>query len=289
MEFLSMENQATNPLTKYYRQPAIYLKLPSSGRWWGEESIQLPANGEIGVMPMTVRDEITLRTPDALMNGQGVVEVIQSCCPAIRNAWLMPSIDVDAVLIAIRIATYGSIMPFSSQCPHCKEKNEHDLNLGQQLDHLQNNLLDFNHHIHYKDLKIKLKPQQYFQVNQGNQVNFEEQKILEALGREDLDAEIKSQQIQASMNRIVDLGIKSCAYSTDYIETGDGERVRDQAVIEDFYKNAENEVVKSIQARLSELLAQSQLPKLHLQCGECREEYDVGMTFDYANFFAKGF
>jgi hypothetical protein len=61
-------------------------------------------------MSMTTKDEITLKTPDALLNGQGVVNVIESCCPAIKDAWAMPSIDVDATLIAIRIASYGNQM-----------------------------------------------------------------------------------------------------------------------------------------------------------------------------------
>ena len=82
--------QNSNPLSGHFRQPAVFLKLPSEGRYWQSGSINMPANGEIGVMPMTAKDEIMLRTPDALMNGQGVVSVIESCVPAIQNAWSIP-------------------------------------------------------------------------------------------------------------------------------------------------------------------------------------------------------
>ena len=76
-----------NPLTKFFRQPAIYLKLPSNGAFWPNDAIELPLTGEIPVYPLTTKDEIILRTPDALLNGEGVVEVIQSCCPSIKDAW----------------------------------------------------------------------------------------------------------------------------------------------------------------------------------------------------------
>ena len=101
---------SANPLAKHFRQPAIYMKLPSQGRFWPSEALNLPATGAIPVYPMTAKDEIVLRTPDALMNGQGIIDVIQSCCPNIVDAWRMPSIDVDAVLVAIRIASYGNQM-----------------------------------------------------------------------------------------------------------------------------------------------------------------------------------
>ena len=55
-----------NPLAKHFRQPAIYLQLPSGGKYWPDGSIDLPLNGQIPVYPMTTRDEISIRTPDAL-------------------------------------------------------------------------------------------------------------------------------------------------------------------------------------------------------------------------------
>ena len=115
---------STNPLAKHFRQPQLYLKLPSQGKWYPQGSIDMPVTGELPVYPMTAKDELILQTPDALLNGQSTVEVIQSCVPSIKDAWKMPSIDLDAVLIAIRQATYGPGMDFFSVCPHCQRKNE---------------------------------------------------------------------------------------------------------------------------------------------------------------------
>ena len=97
----------TNPLGKYYRQPQIYIRLPSKGKYYGPEVFTPTETGEIPVLPMTAKDELAFKTPDAMMSGQATVDVIQSCVPNFKNAWKMVNFDTDAVLLAIRIATYG--------------------------------------------------------------------------------------------------------------------------------------------------------------------------------------
>ena len=61
----------SNPLKKYFRQPSIYVSLPT-GNSYPPEVIEPSQSGEIGIMPMTAKDEIRFKTPDALMNGEGV-------------------------------------------------------------------------------------------------------------------------------------------------------------------------------------------------------------------------
>lgn len=92
----------TNPLQKYYRQPKLFLSLPSKGLYYEQGNLK----GDYTNMPifgMTGMDEIIFKTPDALFNGEASSKVIESCCPYISDARTMPSIDVDAVLVAIQI------------------------------------------------------------------------------------------------------------------------------------------------------------------------------------------
>ena len=48
----------TNPLNKYYRQPAIYITLPSKGKYYTAESFRPTETGDIPVLPMTAKDEM---------------------------------------------------------------------------------------------------------------------------------------------------------------------------------------------------------------------------------------
>ena len=126
--------QNANPLKQFFRQPAIYLQLPSDGRHWQDQSLTMPENHELPVYPMTAIDEITYRTPDALFNGQAVVNVIQSCVPAVKDGWAVPGIDINALLIGIRIASYGHDLEIGTKCPECGTDAEYTVDLRMILD-----------------------------------------------------------------------------------------------------------------------------------------------------------
>ena len=51
------ENNNPNPLAKHFRQPSIYIKLPSNGAFYDDSVVNLPHNGELPVYPMTALDE----------------------------------------------------------------------------------------------------------------------------------------------------------------------------------------------------------------------------------------
>jgi len=275
--------QNPNPLANHFRQPSIYLKLPSGGKYWIPNSINLTANGEVGVLPMTAKDEILLKTPDALMNGQGVVDVIQSCIPQIKNAWAMPTIDVDAILIAIRIATYGEEMSVDSNCPKCKNENRHGVNLNNVLLSLRSP--EYNNTKVVDNLKFKFKPQNYTQSNQNSLNNFEEQKIIQLLNNEDIDPDIRKTQFDIHLSKIIENSTNILAQSTESITTEDGTVVTDPNFIKEFYINANNQIIKEVRKHLTDITEVSNLKPIKVQCEGCENQYDLGITFDYANFF----
>jgi T4 bacteriophage base plate protein len=275
--------QNSNPLAKHFRQPAIYLKLPSGGKYWAPDTLELPINGEVGVMPMTAKDEILLRTPDALMNGQGVVDVIQSCVPAIKNAWAMPTIDVDAILIAIRVATYGETMEMDSVCPSCGHETRHGLNLSDVL--LRVKTPNYNDVLVVEGLTIKFKPLNYIQSTKNNISAFEEQKIIQLLNNEDIDANTRKAQFDVHIQNIIKSNTSLLSGATESITTEDGQIVTNPEFISQFYDNTNNSIIKTVQNKLKEYADIAALPSSRVQCESCEHEYNVNVTFDYSNFF----
>lgn len=275
-----------NPLMKHFRQPALYLPLPSKGQYWEEDSLDLPITGEIPIFPMTTKDEIILRTPDALLNGESVVNVIQSCCPNIKNAWKTPSIDVDVILIAIRIASYGKDMEIESNCVHCNHRNSHTIDLGYVID--RTNTPNFKELLHVDGLKIKFKPQKYFEVNKTNLVNFQEQKILQTINNESLPEDVKVAEFKNHLNRLVELNTEIIATTIESITTENNDVVTDKKFIVEFLENCDSKIVKSIQNKLEDFAKEAALPKVKVSCESCEKDYDVSLTFDYSSFFAQG-
>ena len=164
---------AGNPLAKHFRQPSIYIKLPSEGVWYDDSVITLPENGEIPVYPMTALDEITYRTADALFNGEAVVTVIKSCIPLFKDASRISTQDLDTVLIAIRLATYGHEMEFTSRCPECEEQNDLALDLREIMERIRK--ADFTKPVVFGDVEIHFKPLTFKEQNDNNTAQFEDQ------------------------------------------------------------------------------------------------------------------
>lgn len=279
-----MDSMTTNPLTRFFRKPAIYQKLPSGGKYWPEGALHLPESGEIPVFPMTAADEITLKTPDALLNGQSIVDVLKSCCPNIVDPWGMPAIDVDTLLLAIRIATYGDTMGFDTVCPKCGTEHNYDLPLGDLINAVTTP--DYDRPVEVDGLFIKLKPQPYRSINRSSMINFEEQRIIQTINASDITAEDRQREFDLHLKRLVDLNIKTITDSTESITTPDGIVVTDPEMISEFFSNTSSHVIKAVNNYNNEINKAAALPSQKVVCTECQTQFEVPMMFDYANFFA---
>jgi len=276
----------SNPLSQHYRQPALYIKLPSEGKYWKEGAISLPVSGELPVFPMTTKDEIALKTPDALLNGEGVVATIQSCCPNITDAWSMPAIDVDYVLIAIRIASYGHELSFESTCPNCKEVSPYIQDLRMILSDIVSP--DFKRGLTIDGLVFKFKPQQYVQTNAANQAEFEEQRLIQLISDPDLDEEVKKVKLRENLTKMLEINLRSLSFSTENITiTNPVEIVVDNTdQIFEYYMNAETKIIKAVKVHLDSLAESIAIKPFKLKCDKCEHEYESKFEFDYTNFFA---
>ena len=275
-----------NPLAKHFRQPAIFLKLPSQGKYWEEGSIDLPVTGDLPIYPMTTKDEITLRTPDALLNGQGVVDVIQSCCPNIKNAWAMPNNESDSLLIALRIASYGPTMSIDTVCRHCNAENRYDVDLNQVLDTVR--FPNFETKLTVDNLTFKFKPQTYYTANKANLAAFEEQKLLDILLQQSAEDDKKLAEFNTRLQKLNELNVDLLAESVEYIQTETGEKVSNTQFIKEFFDNANSATVKEVQKSLNEINKESQIPNMKVVCDSCDKDYEVSIEFNYASFFGNG-
>lgn len=274
--------QSANPLKQFFRQPAIHLRLPSEGEFWPAGSIDFPASKELPVYPMTAIDEITYRTPDALYNGQAVVNVIQSCIPNIRNAWNLPVSDLNAVLVAIRIASYGHDMEIVSACPACNTESDYTLDLRTVLDKLRSG--DFHQEITHGDLVISFRPMTYENQNASNQNQFEQQKRIQAVQTSDLDDAAKITELNASLKKITELTIEALKWSISSIRTPNA-LVTEPEYIQEFINNCDRSLFNTIKNHIIKLREGSEIEPLNLECPNCHHKYQQQLTMDQTSFF----
>lgn len=271
-----------NPLKQYFRQPAIFIRLPSQGQFWPRDTLDLPPNGELPVLPMTTMDEITYRTPDALFNGQAVVTVIQSCMPNIRDAWACPSTDIDTLLIAIRIATYGHDMDITSQCPACSTEGDYLVDLRTVLEKIS--APDYNKGLKLGDLEIYFRPMTYHNINANNLAQFEDQKIMQALEETDMPDQQKMETISQVLQKLTAITARALAQNIAVVRTPQAQ-VTEPEHINEWLMNCEKNQFNAVRDHVIGLRQSSEVKPIHIKCGNCGHEHDQNFTLDMTTFF----
>ena len=281
----------TNPLGKYYRQPQIYIRLPSQGKYYTPDVFTPTETGEIPVMPMTAKDELSFKTPDAMMSGQSTVDVIQSCIPNFKNAWKIVNFDIDAVLLAIRIATYGETMDISYRVPVTNEEMSHTVNLPAMSEDLGRVVIS-DEATTKTGFRVKLAPLDYQNLTQVQVAQFEQQKIYATVSSSQMAEADKSTQFVKSFKILNNINFSMLVDSITEITTPEGTTVSDKLQIKEFCDNCDARVVNEIQDELAKIRAQAQVPALNLKATEEQikkgvpTSYEIPVTFDNSNFFA---
>ena len=274
--------QTNNPLRRYFRQPVIHVRLPSGGKYYPPGTLDMPANGEIPILPMTAIDEITSRTPDALFNGSAVIDVIGSCVPSIKDPWQLPMTDFNTLLVSMRLASYGHEMEIASTCPKCGHNHMLTIDLRTVLDGLTTP--NYDESVSSGDLTFYFAPLSYRQLNDISRTNFEDQKIIQAISDSELTEEDKLKRIGDAFRKITELTLKSIAQSISAIKTADT-MVTDTPSILEFLQNCPKHIFDQIRDHTVKLREATDLTPISVTCEECSEQYPQTFTLDMSNFF----
>ena len=283
-------NSPVNPLTMFMRQPKIYIRLPSGGNFWPAGSLEMTESGEFPVYSMTAKDELLLKVPDALMNGQAVADVIQHCVPNIKNAWHVPSIDLDVILIAIRLATYGEMMTVPLTFGNDLEL-EYQVDLTTIMDKLMNQI-SWDAIIPLGDsLTVFVKPIDYKSITKAAIQTYETQKIIQMVNDDRISEEQKVKMFQESFKKISDATLGSVADSIAKVDSINGS-TDNPKFIQEFVDNMDKEMFNTIQSHLEKLRDQNAIKPMEVAVtDEMREKgvtgntINIPITFDPSTFF----
>jgi hypothetical protein len=286
MQNLSKEPKV-NPLAGLMRQPKLYIKLPSQGQFWPAGAIELA--DDYAVYSMTAKDELMLKNPATQVGGQALVDVVQSCMPNIKNAWEAPGLDLDTILIAIRIATYGPIM----QTPVTLESvtENYPVDLSEVLDSILENVSWSDQLVLDSGMIIFLRPLPYKAIAKAGAESTETQKIIDLVNNDKLTEEQKVAKFKESFIKITDLTLGTVADSISKIITVDNEIVNSPIYIQEFMEQCDRDIFNSIRNRINELTAQNAIRPIHAKATKKMielgfpEDIDVPVVFTPASFF----
>jgi hypothetical protein len=266
------------------------MKLPSGGRYWPTGSLADSVTDEHSVYAMTARDEIVMKQPDSLMNGQATVDVIKSCVPSIVNPWHMPSIDLDAVLVSIRIATYGSNMDMMVTVPKSKETITVQVDLNQTMEklsqvHINDNITMSN------GIIVKIKPLNYQQMSKLQLKSYEEQRMIKTMNDANLTEEQKLIKYQEIFSKLTNYNIETLVDSIESVTTPQEETVTDRSQIMNWVMNIDSQEANMIKAGMDDLRSQGSIKPITVQSPQSLVEqgspatFETPITLDASNFF----
>lgn len=287
--------EAKNPLQAYFRKPAIYVKLPSEGKFNTPDEIDLPGGtGEIPVYPMTAKDEILMRTPDSLMNGATTVDVIQSCCPNIKNAWKLSALDIDLILISIRIATYGETTEIKGVCPKCNSENTFELDLRTIVEQTSNPVFQEDLEV-ANGLHIKFKPLTYETATKEALKSFEQQRMIQSVSNAEVSEEERLEKFRDAFVRLTVYSVGILSETIMAINLPDGTKVTDREQIAEFVANADRATFTEIKGHLERTKDSTTVKPIQFECAgdtdtegkhtPCDNKWEQNFTIDNSTFF----
>ena len=268
-----------NPLLSFMRQPKIYIRLPSEGQYWPEGSLAITETGEYPVYSMTARDELMLKIPDAVMNGQAVVDVLQNCIPNIKNAWMTPSIDLDYILIAIRLATYGEKMDTPITFGDSEELH-YEVDLRTVMDNYQSQVT-WDPVVSINDeLTVFVRPLNYKIASETALKAFETQKIMQIVNDKNTSEEVKLEAFKKSFDKLTEVTIGVVRSSIYKVDTSQGS-TDNPTFIKEFVENVDKDIFNAVQKHLEKLKEINSIKPLTVQV--TKEMKDKGFTGDTVN------
>jgi hypothetical protein len=257
-----------NPLLAKLKLPGRVFQLPSAGALYQDgvfdESVQ---NGEIQVHPMSAMDEINLKNPDLLFNGQALEKVLAECVPSIKKPLELFARDVDAILFFLRISTYGP--NFQVDVKHtCKEAKSHSyvVNVENQvmnMKRLDPTMITVMNKVQIGDQAVVTRPLKYVDLV----------KIFTLSGMK------KDSLNEDDLKQIAVVNILSM------IDNVDG--VSDQKFIEGWVRRLTTPQINRIIESSKVLNDWGPSPNVTLKCKDCGEDMMVELPLNPVSFFTE--
>lgn len=278
-----------NPLIMYNRRPPTYVSLPSGGKHYSVPP-KLTVDGELAVYPLTAKQELLLKSPDSLLNGESMFQVLKHVAPDIQDPYQVPLCDLEAILIAMRLVSYGPTLDVDLSCPRCKQNNVRTVNLQQFIAKVQP-LADKYTVKLPNDLVVYLRPRNIKQNIQESLVTLEQERMVLSVSDETKSVEERAELYNKSMAYLTEKSVQNLAGYIYKVETPDGKSFDDHATIYEWVDQISIDEFKLIDAQVKKIDQAGIDTKIKVVCEneECKHEFEDRLQFDPSRFFAVGF
>lgn len=275
-----------NPLSEFMRQPVIYITLPSQGKFNDPNDVELTSTGELGIAAMTTKDDLSLKSPEGLLNGESISSIIKSCCPGIKNVTKLPAPDLDVILLGIRHATYGDDMDFDIVCPKCEHEAVYTISISDSLSNME--FLKDEYFVKLSSgVTVYVRPFNYENSVKESLQKYHESQAVKLLIDEDLNENPeKAKLFTKSLHNLADLMTELCSECViKILDPNNKEMNVTSNQINEWIKFLPKPDAELIQEKIAEINSVGIPKEKTVICSECNHEWNTGIVFDPASFF----
>jgi len=273
----------TQSLSNFYRTKEIYIKLPSGGKWYKNKP-RLTDDGEIGVYPMSFKDEMLLKIPDSLYNGESLYDVIKSVCPDIIDPYEVAMSDVDVILIASRISNNDGNLQVNATCPHCNTTENYLISIPNILSNVKT--------IEQVEIELPNKLTIQFKPNTLRSMTASSIKTTEAVSitqnlTSDLPPDQAKKLFEESLSKTTAATMVLIADGIEAVILPDGSKVTTVEEIIEWLNNIDGATMKTLQ-RANKMQNQNGInDKFKFSCSNesCSKEFESAVEFNPTFFF----
>jgi hypothetical protein len=276
--------QQANPLKQYFRQFKMYLPLPSGTKYYRPGVVEFTDKGEIGILPMTGQDELALKNPDALLNGEALIEVLTSCVPGLKKPRELLTNDIDVLITAIRYATFNDSLETTLVCPKCSAENTFKLDLQYALDGMET--LEPEYVVNLENgLTVFVKPYSFPEILKAMHSRFEQTKLTRAVESQTLTDEQRSDIFGKAFK---ELAITKFDLMTSgvvkIVDEQNNVNVADKKFIRDFLQNTDKKSADKISDLIEEINQIGIRRTFTAKCEKCEHQWESEIDFNPVNF-----
>lgn len=284
-KYIPKEERKTreNPLL-IYRDPGISIKIPSMGKFYHNGEIVLEPNGQVNVFPMTIRDEIYLRSPDFLLNGSAIEKIIESCVPSVKDPKKILVNDIIALLVGIKWASGSNVLSYSSVCPNCKSTNKFDIQTSYLFDEMV--FLKDEYVIDINNVQVYVRPFDYEMVVKNANISFEESKTVQILTENnDIPEEEKLSIAKKSLERLQEITFYSVLNSIEKVVIKNQNiTVTDKEMISEWLSSIKLKDFNRIKDLINEINLIGLPTEVEVKCRSCKFKYNLEIKYDPSDF-----
>ena len=314
---------STNPLIQDLIEneafPSVTVALPTGGRWSKKEVFAEgvdPLDIPVGVLGILA--EQNYRDPWLLLSGEAIPRMFKSVCPSIIKPNDLCDLDLETILLASRLVSYGPKLELTHKCEQRVDKElegeegEAPDIVDAPCDHENNVEIDINEHIlrygviedkvvaekfvytlNILNQKVHLCPMPYHRTIEQMKEGVAQEKQMNSLSEVKLEDLIIDSEAIGRYTRVIDMAsssaienIASCIHS---IETTTGDLVDGDEFIRQWLRALPVEEAKGITKQINEItkwtLSHSEIKYTCEACGSentFRLELDANRLFGQA-------